>query len=185
MQTPIGPPVDIHDLVPGKRYYAFAAGAFAAILRSRFRGTFGDYYVGRASNYQMIRFHETVEVSSGVTHTIGTQQEAPWGLYLRVWEPECRCGQSYEYYNLCRFDDAQKKEIRDRYILRMRRQYERGLTGTCPDGKWLPRDLVREISLRYLTDEKVNCAKRWKLSGESGRLHRTALRQEVLPSAAC
>jgi hypothetical protein len=37
------------------------------------------------------------------------------------------------------------------------------LTGTRPDGKWFPRDLVREISLRYLTDDTVNCADRWRL----------------------
>jgi hypothetical protein len=53
-------------------------------------------------------------------------------------------------------------ELVARCVLRERRQYERGLTGATDAGIWIPRDLVREISLKYLTDSKVGCAGRWR-----------------------
>ena len=159
MQTPIGPPVDIRSLVPGRRYYGFSTPRFGPTSSSRFRATFAEYFVNGAG-YDMVRFFDTTETTSGgdVYHA-----DPPHGLFFRIWDPPTTCGQSFTYYNESRFDDAQKKELKARFILRQRRQYERGLTGTRPDGKWFPRDLVREISLRYLTDDTVNCANRWRL----------------------
>ena len=163
MQTPIGPPVEIRSLIPGKRYYGFSNTRFGPTSSSWFKATFTEYYVNNAG-YDMLRFHNTTEtMASGDVYHIGSRAEEPYGLHLRIWDPPTTCGQSFTYYNVSRFDDAQKKELKSRFILRERRQYERGLTGTRPDGRWFPRDLVREISLRYLTDEKVNCANRWKL----------------------
>ena len=163
MQTPIGPPVEIRSLVPGKRYYGFSNSRFGPTSSSRFRATFTEYFVNGAG-YDMLRFHDTTETTTnGVVYHVGSPTETPHGLFFRIWDPPTTCGQSFTYYNESRFDDAQKKELKARVILRERRQYERGLTGTRPDGKWFPRDLVREISLRYLTDDTVNCADRWRL----------------------
>ena len=83
------------------------------------------------------------------------------GLYWRVFEPHCG-KQSYKYYRVSQFTEAEKKELLERCILRERRQYERGLTGTTNKDMWLPRDLVREISLRYLTDSAIGCSGRWR-----------------------
>lgn len=105
----------------------------------------------------MIRFNNVRYTESLIEVTSAT------GLYLRIFEPNFECGDPYAFYEVSRFSDTEKKELAARLVLRERRQYERGLTGTRPDGKWFPRDLVREISLRYLTDQKVNCVKRWKI----------------------
>jgi hypothetical protein len=37
------------------------------------------------------------------------------------------------------------------------------LTGSTPDNLWFPRGLVREITLKYLTDYSVNRPKRKSL----------------------
>ena len=93
--------------------------------------------------------------------TTGSQAECPHGLYLRIFEPE-NGKQSYSYYKISRFTDAQKNELFTRYVLYKRRQYERGLTGSTSNDKWFPRDIVREISLRYLTNDTVGCSGQWK-----------------------
>lgn len=155
MLKAVGPEVSIHNLVPGERYYAFA--------RSRqtdyFRGTFTDYYVNPVG-YPMVRFHNTITVYKDMVNYIGDPEKHPHGVYYRIWEGAMP--QSYRYYKVCRFTKQQEQELKTRCVLRERRQYERGLTGTTPTGVWLPRDIVREISLKYLTDKKVGCAGRWR-----------------------
>jgi hypothetical protein len=165
MEQPIGPEVSIHDLVPGTRYYAFSFHLYRVTYvpaQVRFRGKFTEYYTNTAG-YNMIRFHETrMTISPNQISTTGTQAECPRGLYLRIFEPHLNCGQSYGYYRVSRFTDSQKKELFTRYVLYKRRQYERGLTGSTPDNKWFPRDIVREISLRYLTNDTIGCVGQWK-----------------------
>jgi predicted nucleotidyltransferase len=101
----------------------------------------------------MVRFHNaTYKGTNSYISVFGTPDDCPHGLYLRVFEGE---SQSYKYYKTSRFTAKQKKEIVTRYVLRERRQYERGLTGSTPNDLWFPRDLVREISLKYLTDKKI------------------------------
>jgi hypothetical protein len=156
MQTPIGPRVPAVKLVPGRRYYAFPLRRFSRHCGENFRGTFTEFFVNEPG-YNMIRFHNVRYTESGHEVTSAT------GLYLRIFEPNFECGDPYAFYEVSRFSDTQKKELDARFILRERRQYERGLTGTRPDGAWFPRDVVRELSLRYLTDQKVNCVKRWKI----------------------
>jgi hypothetical protein len=109
----------------------------------------------------MINFHNGFYKSSSFTQTYGSFQEFGMGIFWRVFEPH-QGKQSYKYYQVSRFTEAEKKELLERCILRKRRQYERGLTGTTNKDMWLPRDLVREISLRYLTDSTVGCAGRWR-----------------------
>ena len=165
MEQPIGPEVSIHNLVPGTRYYGFSMNHFA-MFGGRFRGKFTEYYINYAG-YNMMRFHETRMTTMGWggvgkhVVTTGSQAECPHGLYLRIFEPE-NGKQSYSYYRISRFTDAQKNELFTRYVLYKRRQYERGLTGSTSNDKWFPRDIVREISLRYLTNDTVGCSGQWK-----------------------
>jgi hypothetical protein len=147
MQTPIGPEVSIYELVPGEEYCAFSNG-----LGSQFRGIFTEYWTNIAG-YQMLRFHSAIYKDIyGYTSSFGTSDRCPHGLYWRVFETR---EQSYKYYKTSRFTSKQKKELVTRYVLRERRQYERGLTGSTPNDLWFPRDLVREISLKYLTDKRI------------------------------
>ena len=55
-----------------------------------------------------------------------------------------------------------KKEILERSVLYERRQYERGLTGSTSNDLWFPRDLIRVISLKYLTDSKIAIRTGWR-----------------------
>lgn len=157
MEYPIGPEVSIWNLIPGVEYYAFSQ-EICKINKSSFRGVFTDYYVNQAG-YTMIRFHYThFKDSSGNKTYIGSPEKCSWGSYWRIFEQSSR--QSYRYYRVSRFTEKEKKEIEGRAVLRERRQYERGLTGSTPKGMWFPRDLVREISLKYLTDKKIAWSKR-------------------------
>ena len=147
MQTPIGPEVSIYELVPGEEYCAFSTRT-----TSQFRGIFTQYWRNTA-DYLMVRFNNaTYKDSDGYEASFGTLDDCPHGLYWRVFE---RNRQSYKYYKTSRFTLKQKKELVTRYVLRERRQYERGLTGSTPNDLWFPRDLVREISLKYLTDKRI------------------------------
>lgn len=147
MQTPIGPEVSIYELVPGDEYCAFSVR-----LGSQFRGIFTEYWTNIAG-YQMLRFNSAIYKDIyGYTASFGTPDRCPHGLYWRVFENR---EQSYKYYKSSRFTPKQKKELVTRSVLRERRQYERGLTGSTSTDLWFPRDLVREISLNYLTDKRI------------------------------
>ena len=157
MQEAIGPEINILDLKPGEKYYAFST---RYVPRERFRGTFTDYW-RNSSNYKMVHFHNTILVAEKRIVKYGPFQNFNLGIFWRVFE-QPNAFQSFKYYRISRFTEAEKKELLERYVLRERRQYERGLTGTTPAGLWMPRDLVREISLRYLTDSTTGCAGRWR-----------------------
>ena len=154
--------VNIHTLIPGERYYAVSVNSWNRYRRipSVFKGTFTEYFTND-SGYKLLRFHNTTYVEGDIVSYTGSPVENPLGLWWRVWEDHL-CPQSYKYYPVSRFTPQQKKEIYTRYTLRMRRQYERGLTGSTPNNLWFPRDLVRELSLKYLTDSTVGCAGRWR-----------------------
>jgi len=153
MQEPIGKEIHILELKSGEKYYGFSTRN-----DSRFRGVFTDYWKNTVG-YKIVHFHDGFYESSCFTQTYGSFEDFGIGLFWRVFEIG---HQSYKYYRVSRFTEAEKKELLERCILRERRQYERGLTGTTNKDKWLPRDLVREISLRYLTDFTVGCAGRWR-----------------------
>jgi hypothetical protein len=154
--------VDIHKLVPGDKYYAVSVDSSWRYARhpSVFRGTFTDYYYNDAG-FKMIKFHHVVYSEHGMTAYVGSPEENPLGLWWRVWD-EGLGPQSYRYYRASRFTDRQLKELKTRCTLRTRRQYERGLTGSTPSNMWFPRDLVRELSLKYLTDPAVGCVGQWR-----------------------
>jgi hypothetical protein len=156
--------VNINNLVPGELYYARSIDSRARYSRpsSRFRGVFTGYWVNDIG-YKMVRFHNVVYVEDERDYVtrIGSPEESPLGLWWRVWE-DGQGQQSYAYYRVSRFSSNEMKELKTRCILHTRRQYERGLTGSTPDNKWFPRDVVREISLKYLTDSKIGCAGRWR-----------------------
>ena len=155
MEVPIGREINILDLKQGENYYAFSTHN-----DSHFRGVFTDYWTNSVG-YKMVHFNNGFYKSLSYSARYGPFEEFGMGLYWRVFEPHLG-RQSYKYYRVSRFTEAEKKELLERCILRERRQYERGLTGTTNKDMWLPRDLVREISLRYLTDSRIGCAQRWR-----------------------
>jgi hypothetical protein len=153
MQQPIGAKIDIWNLVPGEQYYAFSNRHRG--IQARFRGTFTRYYQNEA-DYNMMCFHNTYyQDATGYTYYYGTEEQSPKGCYWRIFGPADNIGQSFTFYRLSALTPKQKKELATRVTLRERRQYERGLTGSTPSDLWFPRDLVREISLKYLTDPSV------------------------------
>lgn len=162
MERPFGQAVNIWELIPGEQYYAFSNKQRHSIRpASRFRGTFTGYFVNDAG-YNMIRFHYVhYKDADGFSNYIGDPENFPKGSYWRIFEDH-RGPQTYSFYRLSRFSTKLKNELATRVVLRTRRQLERGLTGTNEKGLWLPRDIVREISLKYLTDPKVGCAGRWR-----------------------
>ena len=151
MQEAIGKEVDIRNLIPGERYYAFSTRD-----SSNFVGIFTHYWTNTVG-YSMLRFHYVNYKSKLYTGYIGSPEKHPHGSYWRIFEDG---QQSYRYYRVSRFTEKEKKELIIRYTLRERRQYERGLTGSTPNDLWFPRDLVRHISLKYLTDPKIANPKR-------------------------
>jgi len=156
MQQPVGPEVHILNLIPGEKYYGFSNRKH---LCSYFRATFDEYFVN-AAGYNMVRFLNVSMTQDGHTDFIGPPEKYPLGIYWRVWDQGFT--QSFKYYKAARLTAKEQQELKTRVVLRERRQYERGLTGTNNSGLWIPRDLVREISLKYLTDPKVGCAGRWR-----------------------
>ena len=151
MQNPIGEEVPINDLVPGEQYYAFHV---RKPNEARFRSTFIKYWTMPETGYKMTLFLGGVYDCNGLLCEIGTSTCYTDGLRLRIYEPGFG-QQSYRYYKVARFDRRIKKELYGRFIQHKRRQIERGLTGTRPSGLWLPRDIVREISLCYLSPKTV------------------------------
>lgn len=155
MQEPIGHEIHILNLKRGENYYAFSTHN-----DSRFRGIFTDYWTNTVG-YKMVHFNNGYYKSLCYSANYGPFEDFNMGLYWRVFDFDNGV-QSYKYYRVSRFTEAEKKELLERCVLRERRQYERGLTGTTNKDVWLPRDLVREISLRYLTDSSIGCVNRWR-----------------------
>jgi len=143
------------ELIPGQIYYGFSSN-------DNIRATFTEYWRNGAG-YLMARFHNGAYNMPALRISTKIQEigEFPDGSSFRIWEGDPNIG--FRFYKACRFTPKEKAEIKMRLVLRSRRQYERGLTGTTPDGKWLPRDLVREIALRYLTDDRTGHVGQWKV----------------------
>ena len=158
MELPNGHEVSIYDLVPGEEYDAYTERSHYYSPMKRFRGRLVEYYRNSAG-YLMIRFYPVIQDWYGTMRPL--TQDNPTGLYLRVFE---NGSQSYKYYRTSRFTAEQKKEMYERVVLHERRQYERGLTGSTPNNLWFPRGLVREITLKYLTDYSINRPKRKSLN---------------------
>jgi hypothetical protein len=143
--------VEINSLISGEEYYCYSTGEFGN-PNEFFRGTFVRYW-HNVANYKMMEFDKVFRKdSTSMTYVL---------INYRVFEPELGF-QSFRFYPTSRFSRAEKKELLERYVLRERRQYERGLTGSTNKDVWLPRDLVREISLKYLTDWKIACRGHWR-----------------------
>jgi hypothetical protein len=139
--------VEINSLVPGEEYYCFSTADFS--VNEFFRGTFTRYWNNQVG-YRMMEFDNVFRKDNNTMSYIL--------INYRIFEPHL----GFRFYPTSRFSHAEKKELLERCVLRERRQYERGLTGSTNKDVWLPRDLVREISLRYLTDSRVGCAGRWR-----------------------
>jgi len=153
-QVKVGPEVSIYQLVPGTEYYGFGNRYTS---RRRFRGIFVKYWRNTVG-YLMLMFSPAMQEDEDDIMREYPKSN-PLGLYLRVFEDS---SQSYTYYRTSRWSATEKKELLERYILYKRRQYERGLTGSTATNKWLPRDLVREISLKYLTLPHIACFNKYR-----------------------
>ena len=129
--------VNIRNLVPGEKYYAIGRTE-----HEWFRGIFTEYWTN-ISGYLMVQFHNSFYHTLKFSSYTGSCEEHITGLYWRVFDQNIQ--QSFKYYNESLFTTTQKKELSSRYILRERRQYERGLTGSTKLGKWLPRNIVCKI----------------------------------------
>lgn len=132
--------VPINNLVIGEKYYASGKN------KEWFIGVFSEYWIN-TSGYLMVRFSNTFYYTSMFTIYIGSREQDIAGFYWRVFDKYEQ--QSFKYYNNSLFTIVQKKELLDRYILRERRQYHIGLTGSTKLGKWLPYNIVREI-IKYI-----------------------------------
>jgi hypothetical protein len=170
MEQPQGPELSIWNLIPGEHYTAFSNQHQYMRGSSKFSGVFTEYWTN-AVGYPMVRFHYTKYTDKAgstfgheYTYLHKSPKTHPHGLYWRIFTDSYP--QSYRYYKTSRFTEKQKKELLTRSVLRERRQYERGLTGSTPSCIWFPRDLIHEISLRYLTDEMIGW-KRTKRSKQS------------------
>ena len=143
------------ELIPGEIYYGFSGN-------DNIRASFTEYWRNGAG-YLMARFHNGAYnmPALGISTIIRKMGEFPDGSSFRIWEGQPNIG--FRFYKACRFTPKEKAELKTRLRLRQRRQYERGLTGSTPDGKSFPRDLVREIALRYLTDDRVGHVGQWKV----------------------
>lgn len=157
MEEPIGPEVSIHNLKVGEKYYGFSTNRYSR-SKDHFRAVFTGYWRNSA-NYDMVHFHSGYYTSATYSNVYGPFKDYVHGLYWRLFEIG---SQTHTYYRTSRFTEAEKKELKERATLRERRQYERGLTGSTTNDLWLPRDLVRQISLKYLTDWKIACRGHWR-----------------------
>lgn len=165
MEQPQGPEVSIWDLVPGEHYTAFSNQRPLSTASSQFSGIFTEYWINDVG-YSMVRFHHAKFIDTyGYQFIHGSPEVHPIGLYWRIFE-HGHPRQSYRYYKTSRFTKKEGKELSVRALQRERRQYERGLTGSTPKNYWFPRDLVREISLKYLTDSKIGCKLRSHCKGK-------------------
>ena len=152
------------ELIPGEIYYGFSNSAYEGGHNSYLRATFTEYWTNGAG-YLMARFHSGSYnmPSLGISTPIQERGDFPNGSSFRIWDDNAGPSIAYMFYKACRFTSKEKAELKTRLRLRQRRQYERGLTGSTPDGKSFPRDLVREIALRYLTDDRVGHVGQWKV----------------------
>ena len=130
--------VHINDLVIGEKYYAAGNNR----KDEWFRGVFTEYWTN-TSGYFMLRFRNSFFHASNFSCYIGSREDQTEGLYWRVFDQDDQ--QSFKYYNESRFTTVQKKELSTRCVLRERRQYERGLTGSTNFNIWIPRSIVLKI----------------------------------------
>jgi hypothetical protein len=148
------------QLIPGYKYWSVPLPQHATSL-DEMRGTFLEYYTNDVG-IPMIRFRpayirkESGEMRAygpGVRDRIPTPSQEdqevfyPNGFVSRLWQPPIR--DMRRYYKLARFTPAEVKELKRRVQARERREAQRGLMGSFPEGRrmgtWPPEKLPAVI----------------------------------------
>lgn len=146
------------DLIPGLLYWSIPLPQHANSL-DEMRGTFVEYFRNNAG-IEMARFRPAyIRTETGGMRPYGPgripepsavgNQEAfnPNGFVSRVWPPHIQ--QMRRYYKMARFTPAEVAELRRRVKGRERREAQRGLMGSFPEGRimgtWPPEKLPAVI----------------------------------------
>lgn len=125
------PSLEVHysSLIPGQQYWSYPVPGNDGL--DIMRGTFIEYYVN-ISGYDMVRFRPAyVKIKSGGMREYGPFN--PNGFTSRIWP--YGTFQMRRYYKLARFTPAEVSELRRRVKARERREAQRGLMGSFPEGR--------------------------------------------------
>lgn len=150
--------VQATQLIPGLLYWSIPLPQHANAL-DEMRGTFIEYYTN-AAGYIMVRFRPAyIRTQTGGMRQYGPERIHPPyavgnqegfysnGFTSRLWQPPVL--QMRKYYKLARFTPAEVKEIRQQVKARERREAQRGLMGSFPEGRrmgtWPPEKLPAVI----------------------------------------
>ncbi len=158
MQRP-HPSQEVHptQLTPGLQYWSIPLPQHANSL-DEMRGTFVEYYTNNAG-FTMVRFRPAyIRTQTGGMRQYGPEripvpsqghQEGfyPNGFTSRLWQPPIQ--EMRKYYKLAKFTPAEVKELKRRVRGRERREAQRGLMGSFPEGRrmgtWPPEKLPAVI----------------------------------------
>ena len=151
--------VDCFSLIPGLLYWSLPLPHHANSL-DEMRGTFVGYYTNSVG-IEMVRFRPAyIRTHTGHMREYGRfeiaeptavgNQEAfnPNGFVSRVWRPPIQ--QMRKYYKIARFTPAELTELRRRVKARERREAQRGLMGSFPEGRVMgswPREKLPAVVL--------------------------------------
>ena len=147
------------DLIPGQQYWSIPLPQYVNSL-DEMRGTFVEYYTNDVG-LPMVRFRPAyIRVAGGMRaygpgvrevpgpSAVGNQERFyPNGFVSRLWQPPIQ--DMRRYYKLARFTPAEIKELKRRVRARERREAQRGLMGSFPEGRvmgtWPPEKLPAVI----------------------------------------
>jgi hypothetical protein len=131
-------------LIPGRIYRSLPIERFALSLEEM-RGTFIEYYFNTAG-YKMVRFRPAY-VRIGREGFKEYPPFNPNGFISRIWQPPLP--QMRKYYKVSKFTPDEVKELKRRVRGRERREAQRGLMGSFPEGRrmgtWPPEKLPAVI----------------------------------------
>lgn len=131
--------VNVYSLIPGTLYRSLPVRGNTGL--EEMRGTFVEYYTNQ-SGYSMVRFRPAYVRMIGEDF----REYPPFnrdGFISRIWPHPM--SQMRKFYKLSRFTPAEVKELKRRVRGRERREAQRGLMGSFPEGRrmgtWPPEKL--------------------------------------------
>ena len=121
--------VDVHKLIPGTMYRSLPLRGNTGL--EEMRGIFVEYFTN-SIGYSMVRFRPAyVRMGHGDFHEYPPFNRE--GFISRVWTPPI--SQMRNFYKVSKFTAAEVGEIRRRVRARERREAQRGLMGSFPEGR--------------------------------------------------